>query len=283
MNWDDVKLFRLVVEAGSLLGASEKTGVSPATLGRKVQRLENNLGAALFEKTQSGYVVTTFGKQLFERTHSMALTIDELSIWRDQVLELPLITISTIPEVQWLLTQEIRNLWSPQENYRIAFEELMPAKKLENNKSVLLVTPTKPQVGNLKVLSLGNLSLHTYCAPTFDQENDCNWVGLRSSSRDAINPPRDMLDDGAWVTVWASSFDGLVTMVEKRAGRAILPQFVGGESGKLILADQDIKPSSVELFLVSHGDQPDAIEMSIAKDKLTVVIVNALKVPCTSV
>jgi len=67
MNWDDMRLFLAVARAESLTGAGKVLKLDPATLGRRIARLEETLGAALFARSPRGYGLTEAGERLMAR------------------------------------------------------------------------------------------------------------------------------------------------------------------------------------------------------------------------
>ncbi|MCP1168860.1 LysR family transcriptional regulator, partial [Limimaricola sp. ASW11-118] len=66
-NWDDIRVFLAVARAESLSGAAPGLKMDPATLGRRVARLEERLGTALFVKSPQGYALTPRGELLMDR------------------------------------------------------------------------------------------------------------------------------------------------------------------------------------------------------------------------
>ena len=66
-NWDDLRLFLAVAREQSLSGAGKSLRLDPATLGRRVARLEKVLQVGLFVKSPQGYALTEAGAQLLER------------------------------------------------------------------------------------------------------------------------------------------------------------------------------------------------------------------------
>ena len=66
-NWDDLRLFLAVAREQSLSGAGKVLRLDPATLGRRVARLEQALEAVLFVKSPQGYALTEAGVRLMER------------------------------------------------------------------------------------------------------------------------------------------------------------------------------------------------------------------------
>ena len=67
MNWDDLRVFLAVVRGGSLSAAGQALRIDPATVGRRIARLERTLGEVLFLKSQQGYAVTAAGERLSVR------------------------------------------------------------------------------------------------------------------------------------------------------------------------------------------------------------------------
>ncbi|WP_296763152.1 LysR family transcriptional regulator [Sediminimonas sp.] len=64
MQWDDMRVFLAVARAESLSGAGKVLRVDPATVGRRIARLEQELGAPLFAKSPQGYAPTDAGMRL---------------------------------------------------------------------------------------------------------------------------------------------------------------------------------------------------------------------------
>lgn len=67
MNWDDMRVFLAVARAEGLTAAAPVLKMDPATLGRRVARLEAVIGGALFIKSPQGYALTGLGEQLRDR------------------------------------------------------------------------------------------------------------------------------------------------------------------------------------------------------------------------
>ncbi|WP_106744472.1 LysR family transcriptional regulator [Yoonia maritima] len=66
-NWDDMRVFLAVARAESLSGAAPILKMDPATLGRRIARLERSLGAILFVKSPQGYALTDLGERMRDR------------------------------------------------------------------------------------------------------------------------------------------------------------------------------------------------------------------------
>jgi DNA-binding transcriptional LysR family regulator len=64
MDWDDLRIFLAVARTESLSAAGRLLKIDPATVGRRIARLEEAIGARLFVKSPQGYVLTGEGARL---------------------------------------------------------------------------------------------------------------------------------------------------------------------------------------------------------------------------
>jgi DNA-binding transcriptional LysR family regulator len=63
-DWDDLRIFLAVARTDSLSGAGKQLRLDPATVGRRVARLEEALGAKLFARSPQGYALSDAGQRL---------------------------------------------------------------------------------------------------------------------------------------------------------------------------------------------------------------------------
>ncbi|WP_448951360.1 LysR family transcriptional regulator [Labrys neptuniae] len=71
-NWDDYRYVRAVAETKSLVGAATMLGVNHSTVFRRINALEELLGARLFERGRSGYALTAAGEEMVALAGRMA-------------------------------------------------------------------------------------------------------------------------------------------------------------------------------------------------------------------
>ncbi|MBK4216629.1 LysR family transcriptional regulator [Paracoccus caeni] len=65
-NWDDIRVALAVARAGTVSGAAELLGVHHATVIRRIDALEEQLGARLFQRHPRGYALTEAGQVLLK-------------------------------------------------------------------------------------------------------------------------------------------------------------------------------------------------------------------------
>ena len=75
-HWDDLKIFLAVARTESLSGAGRKLKIDPATVGRRIARLEEALGAPLFAKSPQGYAPTDAGQRLLAHAERAEQAMD---------------------------------------------------------------------------------------------------------------------------------------------------------------------------------------------------------------
>jgi DNA-binding transcriptional LysR family regulator len=64
IHWDDLRIYLAVARTESLSAAGKILRVDPATVGRRIARLEEMLGSPLFAKSPQGYALTDAGQRL---------------------------------------------------------------------------------------------------------------------------------------------------------------------------------------------------------------------------
>lgn len=71
MDWDKLRIFHAVADAGSLTHAGEKLHLSQSAVSRQIRTLEENLNATLFHRHARGLILTEQGELLFHATSAM--------------------------------------------------------------------------------------------------------------------------------------------------------------------------------------------------------------------
>ncbi|MEL6955288.1 MAG: LysR family transcriptional regulator [Pseudomonadota bacterium] len=72
LDWDKLKVFRIVSESGSISAAARRLGESPPTVSRKIDELEKALNASLFTRSTRGIEMTDAGKKALIHAEAMA-------------------------------------------------------------------------------------------------------------------------------------------------------------------------------------------------------------------
>jgi len=76
MDWDKLRIFHAVADAGSLTAAGDTLHLSQSAVSRQIRALEDSLGATLFHRHARGLILTEQGELLFDATSSIAKRLE---------------------------------------------------------------------------------------------------------------------------------------------------------------------------------------------------------------
>ncbi len=76
MDWDKLRIFHAVADAGSLTHAGDQLHLSQSAVSRQIRGLEESLNTTLFHRHARGLILTEQGELLFDATRAMAKRLD---------------------------------------------------------------------------------------------------------------------------------------------------------------------------------------------------------------
>jgi DNA-binding transcriptional LysR family regulator len=76
MDWDKLRIFHAVADAGSLTHAGDKLNLSQSAVSRQIRALEEALNTTLFHRHARGLILTEQGELLFDATSAMSKRLD---------------------------------------------------------------------------------------------------------------------------------------------------------------------------------------------------------------
>jgi DNA-binding transcriptional LysR family regulator len=77
MDWDKLRIFHAVADAGSLTHAGEVLHLSQSAVSRQIRALEEALSATLFHRHARGLILTEQGELLFHATKDMSKELEK--------------------------------------------------------------------------------------------------------------------------------------------------------------------------------------------------------------
>jgi len=78
MDWDKLRIFHAVAEAGSFTHAADKLNLSQSAISRQISGLEGDLHVPLFHRHARGLVMTEQGETLYATAHDVLLKLDSV-------------------------------------------------------------------------------------------------------------------------------------------------------------------------------------------------------------
>lgn len=171
MHWDDARIFLAVARGESLSGAGRALKIDPATVGRRVARLEESLGTALFVKSPQGYVLTPEGERLQIRAEqaeqALALAGDEV---RGQAGRLRGSVRIGAPDgsANYLLPQVCAAICDANPGLEVQIVALPRVFNLSKREADMAIAVSRPEAGNrLTVQKITDYKLHLAASESY--------------------------------------------------------------------------------------------------------------------
>ena len=162
-NWDDMRVFLAVARAESLSGAAPLLKRDPATLGRRISRLEQAMGATLFVKSPQGYALTDLGTKIRDQAADAEASLAQ-AFDAGQGAETGLsgqIRIGAPDGVaNFLLPQVVAAMQAENPALEVQILALPRVVNLSRREADMAVTVSPPAAGRLTVQKITDYQLH---------------------------------------------------------------------------------------------------------------------------
>ena len=162
MDWDDLRVFLAVVRNESLSGAGKTLRLDPATVGRRIARLEDAMATRLFLKSPQGYTLTDQGIGLV--TH--AERAETAMVGAREALSGPEGLTGQIrigaPDgcANYLLPQVLAAICDENPGLEVQIVALPRVFNLSKREADLAIAVSRPEAGRLTVQKLTDYKLH---------------------------------------------------------------------------------------------------------------------------
>jgi DNA-binding transcriptional LysR family regulator len=163
LRWDDLKVFLQVARLNSLSNAGRALKMDPATVGRRVQRLEEDLTARLFTKSPQGYDLTDAGQRLMTHASMMeqSLLAAESEVkGQSNVLSGSIRIGAPDGSANYLLPQVCAEIVDENPGLEVQLVALPRVFNLSKREADMAVTVSPPQAGRLTVQRITDYHLH---------------------------------------------------------------------------------------------------------------------------
>ncbi|MDV7338537.1 LysR family transcriptional regulator [Terasakiella sp. A23] len=196
-DWDDLKYFLAVARVGTLRGGAESINANHATLSRRLNMLEENMGARLFDRTQSGLVLTQTGEELLPHAQRVEEEINAASrtvIGRDLDPKGPIYFSMPPFMAMSFLAEELADFSSLYKDIDLHIEvtnTIVDLARREADVSLRVVSEVHDDVVGRK---LSGYSKAAYCSPDYAEQMQDNggeglhWIGWMEPEGDTTAP-----------------------------------------------------------------------------------------------
>ena len=243
MDWDKLKIFHAVAEAGSFTSATVNLNLSQSAISRQIQSLEEDLKVKLFERHARGLTLTENGEYVFKTAHEVISKLKEVETSLGDKKNKPSgkLTVTTVVSfgTTWL-TPRIQEFM--QLNPEIEVELIFDDKELDlsTRQADIGIFMRRPKQLNYIQKKLIDINYHIYGSPKYLEKNgypksvnDLNNHKFISFGRGAPSPVFNPdwalklgLKDGAKkrkTAMRVNSVYGLLLAVQSGVGLAALP------------------------------------------------------------
>jgi DNA-binding transcriptional LysR family regulator len=162
MDWDDLRVFLAVARCESLSAAGKDLKLDPATVGRRIARLEDAMSARLFLKSPQGYTLTDQGMGLVAH----AERAETAFVGAREALSGPEGLTGQIrigaPDgcANYLLPQVLAVICDENPGLEVQIVALPRVFNLSKREADLAIAVSRPEAGRLTVQKLTDYQLH---------------------------------------------------------------------------------------------------------------------------
>jgi len=277
MDWDKLRIFHSVAEAGSFTHAASSLNLSQSAISRQISALEHDLGVPLFQRHARGLVMTEQGETLYHTAHDVLLKLDAVTSKLTDSTERPegklRVTTTVGLGTGWLTTRlhEFLDLYPD-----VQLELLLENEELDlvTRQADCAIRFRQPQQADLIQRRMFTVHFHVYASPSYikrhgqpkgvedldnhriitfgdnapSQLTGLNW--LETAGRPPNQPRAPVFS--------ANNLLAIRRVVEAGAGIAVLPDYIVEERHALVQLIQNAEVPSYDTYFC----YPEAMRLS---------------------
>lgn len=256
-QWDDIKIFLALAEAGTIRGAADLLALTHVTVTRRIHAFEDELGTILFERLPTGHVLTDAGRSILPLAKATQANVFDLQR-RVQSIDRKLdgtVTL-TLPEaIATILIapilQEFRQHY-PQISLKISLSNKLVNLATHETDLALRLTENPPENAYGRCIAKSPLCVYAAASYLAARPSPDTWVGFDYEPANQMTADLDTANVDVAIRA-----NGLLAMAELLAaglGVGVLPCFVGDNHDGLQRVD-GVKPKpDLDLWLLVYKD-----------------------------
>ena len=265
MDWDKLRIFHAVADAGSLTHAGETLHLSQSAVSRQIRALEESLNTTLFHRHARGLILTEQGELLFDATNAMNKRLEAASARiRDSEEEVfgELRVTTTLGFGSLWLTPRLSGLYAQYPDLTIDLmleERVLDLPMREADVAIRMKEPSQADLIRKRLMSV---SMRLYASPAylermstpqsvFDLSN--HRLIFQSLASPQVAAGADLVkwllsnDLGSTLTV--NNYYGVLQGVLNDLGIGILPDYIIENEPRIVRVLPDIESVEVPVFL----------------------------------
>ncbi|HQY43360.1 MAG TPA: LysR family transcriptional regulator [Paracoccaceae bacterium] len=265
MDWDKLRIFHAVADAGSLTHAGDALHLSQSAVSRQIRALEESLDTTLFHRHARGLILTEQGELLFEATSAMNKRLDTAAARirdsEEEVFGVLRVTTTTGFGTLWLAPR-LPKLYEKFPDLKI---ELMLEERvldLPMREADVAIRMKEPSQADLIRRRLMNIRMRLYASPEYLAMNGTPEKLSEISDHRLIsqNPNTPQVAAGAGLvqmlmdydirsTLTVNNYFGVLQGVLNHLGIGVLPDYLSEDFPHLVRVLPQIESDEVPVFL----------------------------------
>lgn len=169
-NWNLIKSFLLVVDAGSLSAASKSSGISQPTLSRHMDELEASLGVVLFVRGRRGALPTDAAIAIMDHAreiHSATRALSLSATGKSEELRGTVRITASQMVASYILPEIIAALMDVSPEVEIELVATDEVESLSEREADIAVRMVRPQQPNLVARKVNEIMLGSYAHKSY--------------------------------------------------------------------------------------------------------------------
>ncbi len=287
MDWDKLKIFHAVAEAGSFTSSTVNLNLSQSAISRQIQSLEDDLKVKLFERHARGLTLTESGEYVYKTANEVIGKLKEVETTLSDKKSKPSgkLTVTTVISfgTTWL-TPRIQEFM--QLNPEIEVELIFDDKELDlsTRQADIGIFMRRPKQLNYIQKKLIDINYHIYGSPKYLEKhgypktiNDLSKHKFITFGRGAPSPVFNpewalklgMKENKIIKTVMkVNSVYGLLLAVQSGVGLAALPDYLTVKQPNIIKVLPNIEGPITEAHFVYPQSMKDVARVQAFRNFL---------------
>ena len=265
MDWDRLRIFHAVADAGSLTHAGDVLHLSQSAVSRQIRSLEDELNATLFHRHARGLILTEQGELLFDATRHMAKRLDAAAARiRDSEDEVfgELRVTTTIGFGSLWLAPRLPSLYEKYPNLKIDLMLEERVLDLPMREADVAIRMKEPSQADLIRKRLMNIRMRLYASPQYLEQNGVPQTleDLRDHRLISQNATAAQVSSGALLVRQLMSYEigsfltvnnyfGVLQGVIHHLGIGVLPDYLTQDFPNLVRVLDTVESNDVPVFL----------------------------------
>lgn len=254
MDWNHVRAFLAVADAGGLGRAATALRVSEATVGRQLAALELALGCRLLERSANRVELTPVGRTLAEAARRMAEGADGLRRLAAAAAAEPgmPVRVSCTTSMACFLAGHLESLLAAAGDAPVELINTRAAQSLPQREAEIALRMRRPpERGDLVVRRVGRLAFALYAC---SGEEPHSFIGLRDDPASRQSRWLDERAAGARMRLRLAELPLRLAAIRQGLGASLLPCFLGDADPALVRIGAPPPELIEDVHLLVHAD-----------------------------